>query len=386
MNIIQHRVPIIVKFLLKKITDLYLRYERHISSVSLLSGFIFTAFTLTRVDEFLENFWIIIHLVVAATGIILLNTLAKETPRGEIDESANEEEGTSERPDLHFWLTFIVQFSFGGLFSTFLVFYFRSATLATAWPFMLLLAATFIANERLRKHYSRLSFQITVLFISIYAFAIFIIPVLVHRMSSFIFILSGLVSLIILFGFLALLRLLTREKFRQSRKILCVSIGSIVLLMNVFYFTNLIPPIPLSLKDGGVYHSVQRLGDGSYELLYEKHPWYDYLRWFEPYHYIAGDQIFVFNSIFSPAQLNVDIVHRWQYFDENTHRWVTANIIDLGIFGGRENGFRTYSSKSNIFPALWRVDAETARGQTIGRVKFRVIASTEQPILNSKIK
>ena len=379
-------ILIMVNSFFKKITSLYLRYERHISSISLLLGFIFTAVTLTRVDEFLENFWIIIHLVVAATGIILLNTLAKETGRGEIDENANDEDKTSERPDLHFWLTFIVQFSFGGLFSTFLVFYFRSATLATAWPFMLLLAATFIANERLRKHYSRLSFQISVLFISIYAFAIFFVPVLMHRIGPFIFILSGVVSLIILAAFLAVLRSFTQEKFRQSRKILYASIGSIVILMNVFYFTNLIPPIPLSLKDGGVYHSVQRLDDGSYSLSYEKHPWYDYFRWFEPYHYVAGDSIYVFSSIFSPAQLNADIVHRWQYFDEKSHRWVTASVIDLGIFGGRENGFRTYSSKSNVFPALWRVDAETARGQTIGRIKFRVIASDSEPVLNREIK
>ncbi len=51
----------------------YLRYERLISSLSLIGGFIFDAVTLKRVDLFFENVWVAAHLVIAALGIILIN-------------------------------------------------------------------------------------------------------------------------------------------------------------------------------------------------------------------------------------------------------------------------------------------------------------------------
>ena len=31
---------------------------------------------------------------------------------------------------------------------------------------------------------------------------------------------------------------------------------SVVLIVNILYFANLIPPVPLALKDAGIYHQV----------------------------------------------------------------------------------------------------------------------------------
>src|ERR1035437_6928795 len=169
----------------------YLRRERLISSLSLLGGFIFDAVSLKRVDLFWENLWVAAHLIVAAGGIILINLYEKKK-----DKLSPKVAGL-----IHFWLIIIIQFAFGGLLSTFLVFYFRSGTLGSSWPFMLFLAAVFILNERLRHHYTRLIFQTSVLFVSIYSFAIFIVPVIVHQIGSGIFILSGAVSLAIIYLF-----------------------------------------------------------------------------------------------------------------------------------------------------------------------------------------
>lgn len=354
--------------------------------MSLFTGFIFTIFTLTQVDEFFENLWIGIHLLVASIGIIILNVIAKETPKGEVDENVIDQPKQSDSPDLYFWMTFMIQFAFGGLFSTFLVFYFRSATLSVAWPFLLLLCITFLANERLRRHYVRLSFQISVLFLAIYSFAIYLVPVVLHRLGADMFLLSTAVSLVILAVFLTILKVFTKEQFRKSRRILYFSIGGIVLVMNILYFTNLIPPIPLSLKDAGVYHEISRNMDGTYSLSYEKHRWYEVFRVFEKHHYVKGNPIYVWSAIFSPTNLDTDVIHRWQYYDEKTRRWITATIINLRLIGGRDDGFRTFSSKSSIFPGSWRVDVETSRGQTIGRIKFDVIAATSTPKLYTEIK
>ena len=57
---------------LSKFTDFYKRFEKYISPIGLIYGFIFTFLTLTRVDLFLENFWIVLHLLVVCSGILAI--------------------------------------------------------------------------------------------------------------------------------------------------------------------------------------------------------------------------------------------------------------------------------------------------------------------------
>lgn len=368
------------------LTTLYIRYERLLSSVSLFSGFIFTIFTLTQVDRFIENFFVLVNLLIAAIAIVIINVYAKETPKGEIDENVSDQPGTSERPDLHFWMTFAIQFAFGNIYSTFIVFYFRSATLSAAWFFLLLLMIAFIANERLRRHYTRLSYQISVLFLAIYSFAIYIVPVILKRLGTDTFIIATISSVVVLYGFLAILKYFTGEQFRKSKKILYSLIGGMVLIMNILYFSNIIPPIPLALKDSGIYHQITRNNDGTYTLSYETKRWWEVLKIFEKYHRAPGEPVYVWSAIFSPTELNTEIFHRWQYYDEDDRRWITASVINLKLIGGRDDGFRTFSSKSNVFPGSWRVDVETHRGQKIGRVKFDIINSSSTPSLETVVK
>ena len=61
----------------RRIITWYEKYERLVSSVSLVGGFIFDAFFLKRVDLFIENFWIVVHLLMAAVGIVALNIVEK---------------------------------------------------------------------------------------------------------------------------------------------------------------------------------------------------------------------------------------------------------------------------------------------------------------------
>jgi Protein of unknown function (DUF2914) len=323
---------------------------------------VFDIFALKRVDLFWENLWVGAHLVVAALGIILIN----------LNENKKEKLSPKIYGIIHFWLIITIQFAFGGLLSTFLVFYFRSGTLSASWPFLSVLAIVFILNELLKHHYTRLVFQTSVLFISIYAFAIFIIPVIFHQMGWGIFILSGLISLGALDFFVFCLKHIAREKFLESKKLLYLAITSITVLVNVLYFTNLIPPIPLSLKDAGVYHSIIRNADGNYTAIGEQQTFWDFFKMYEPFHEVKGQPIYVFSSIFSPASLNTQIIHEWQHYDETTKEWSTVGETKLSIVGGRDGGFRTYSTKTVSISGRWRVNVKTLQGQLIGRIKFEV--------------
>src|ERR1700722_14242547 len=176
---------------LSKLSNWYARWERPISSLSLIGGFVFDALTLTRVDLFWENLWVVGHLVIVGTSIVLIHVIEKK-----------EEDAETNPERLHFWLVNILQFFFGGLFSTFLVYYYRSATLAVSWPFLLLLLAAFVANESLKRHYARLTFQIALFYLSLFSFLIFIVPVVIHQIGAWVFIVSGALSLIFLALFL----------------------------------------------------------------------------------------------------------------------------------------------------------------------------------------
>lgn len=344
----------------------YERYERPISSLSLIGGFVFDAFTLKRVDMLLENFWVLVHLVGVAICIFLINWWH--------DESVN----IRDSGRLHFWLLTAMQFLFGGLLSVFIVFYFRSAELLVTWPFVVLLVLAFVANERLKNYYAQLTFQIGLLFLSIYAFAIFIVPVFMHRIGTDIFLLSGVVSLVIIVLFLWALGVYKKSQFRDTRLRVALLVFGIYAVITLFYFLNLIPPLPLALKDAGVYHSIVRDSAGSYAAQAEDIGWWGYFVPSHTFHAAPGDTVYAYTAVFSPAAFNTDIVHEWQYYDEAKKTWITVTRTSLLTTGGREGGFRTYSYKKDLAPGSWRVNVETVDGKVIGRLRFNIVAVDEE--------
>ncbi len=337
----------------------YERYENHISSLALILGFIIDSLTLRRVDLLPENIVLITYLFISSICIIAINIVETRRPAESVPGR------------IHFWLLIAMQFSFGGLFSAFLVFYGRSASFSASWPFLLILLFGLIGNELFKKQYTRLSFQVTVFFTALFSYLIFIIPVLTRSISPWSFLLSCLLAVILIYLFLKLLGRFVPEKIDQSRKRIIVSVGVIWSFVIVFYFANIIPPIPLSLKDVGVYHFLARSVDGNYTVQKEKEKWYHFFGR-DTFHFLKGEPVYVQSAVFAPTKLTADIVHEWQYFDEIKESWITASTVKLPVKGGRDGGYRSYSVKSNIFPGLWRVNVATLRGQTIGRLKFGV--------------
>lgn len=356
----------------KAIVNWYERYERHISSIGLIGGFVFDALYLTRIDLFWENVWVLSHLIVAGLGILALNYYFQRS--GDYLEEYRVY-------SIQFWLIFVIQFAFGGLLSTFLVFYFRSGTLSTSWPFLLLLAGAFVGNEAFKKHYARLSYQVSILFLSIFSFAIFIVPVILHQMGDRIFVYSGLLSLAFIYVFVSLLRLISHKHVLGNIKTLRLSIISVYVVINFLYFANLIPPIPLSLKEAGVYHEITRNSAGNYDALEEVGSWTDFFVQYKPIHLIPGKPIYVYSAIFSPAELNVNLTHEWQKYDDKNNGWVTAERIPLHIVGGRDGGYRTYSYISGVTAGLWRVNVLTPQGLLVGRIEFKAEETKTAPIL-----
>jgi len=205
-------------------------------------------------------------------------------------------------------------------------------------------------------------------------------------MGALIFLLSGFVSLVImgllLYGFARMMPKVAKEK----RRILALSILSIFLAVNFLYFTNIIPPIPLSLKDAGVYHFVGYDKEGNYSVRSEAKKWYEFDVGSKKIHLESGAPVYVYSAVFAPTDLNTKILHKWQYYNESKKEWITLSEILFPIVGGRDGGYRGYSFKKSVFPGKWRVDVTTERGQILGRISFKIVSSEDALVLTTEFK
>lgn len=326
------------------------KYDRYLGFAALSFGFTIDSLTLTRIDLFLDNLIIGSYLALSGITILLLNIF----------------------PNKFFttWLPFVLQMSFGGLFSGYVIFYSRSASLIASWPFLLMLAVLLLGNEFFRERYKRTAFQLSIWFIALFSFAIFYIPIYVKEISDQVFILSGLASLIVMWIILRFLSLVTKG-LGNSIYITRVTTVFIFIGFNVLYFTNLIPPIPLSLKEFGIYYNIKRDGN-DYLVTEEPIAWYKFKEK-NQYHHESGGSLFAFSSVFAPTDIQSDIIHEWSFYNELSGAWELKSKIQYQIFGGRDGGYRGYSVKDNLETGLWRIDVKNQRGQILGREKFNII-------------
>ena len=205
-------------------------------------------------------------------------------------------------------------------------------------------------------------------------------------MNTFIFIISGLVSL----GFtLALIRFIYRSspgtRAEISLKKLISIILSIYITINVFYYFNLIPPVPLAMHTGLVAHDVRK-ENNEYLVIYEKNPWYVFWRKHDiNFHRQADQRVYVFTSVFAPTDLKKSIFHRWKRYNPETGKWEVTDDIGFKVAGGRDLGFRGYTYKNNLSEGQWKVDVITEEELVLGVVDFE-IKNTSEPHKEEMVK
>ena len=356
-------------YLPKDLQELVRWYERYVSPVSLVAGFLADNYILLRrVDLWTSNALLFFYLTVAAGGILLINAVEA----GRVRDSRI----INAAP----LIPVVVQFSFGGLFSGYLSLYSRSAGLFQSWVFILVLAALLLSNERFTRLYRQFSFQIPLYFTVLFSFFTFFLPVVVHQIGPIIFLASGCFSIGAVALLLWTLSLIAPQREAQDRTTVARSIAVIFLVFNALYFSNLIPPLPLSLKEAGVYHDISR-SSGVYKLIGETTPWYEAFIYRETFHRVPRDIVYVYTAIFAPSGLTTPIIHEWQRYDDVSRKWVTTNTISFSINGGRDGGYRGYTQKSGLAEGKWRVNVLTTYGATIGRVSFNVEDATSTPAL-----
>ncbi len=334
--------------------------KNRISLVAFVGGFILDTLTLTRIDLLFENIVFITYLTVAFLGILLVHAVDTRRISSTLFLKA--------RP----FLPVLIQFPLGGLFSGFLIFYTKSASLFTSWPFVLILLTLFMSNELFRKRYEKLVFQVSLFYFALISYLVLIIPVILHTISTSTFIFSGIVSLICIYLLVLAIRRLYPKLYVLGARLMWMCIGLVYIGFHVLYFTNMIPPVPLALKEIGVFHSVIRTGNG-YSVRFEKPEWYEAWRTTSGlYHRTKGEAAYCFSSVFAPTYLRTKVYHSWQR-KTSDGSWIRESRIPFTIEGGRDGGYRGYTWKQNLSEGVWRCVVETENMQVIGQTTFNIV-------------
>lgn len=354
-----------------KILTIYDQYEKYVPIASFFTGFSWDSITLTRIDRIFDNVTLLTYILLLGGFISLTNLVEKQVIKKPFLVKYRE------------WYPIIIQFFLGGLFSAYLIFYFQSADLTKNWLFIGLLLGLLVANEFLSDRLTNIYLQMLLYFLACFSFFIFFMPVVTGYLNVWMFLLGGFISLAVVIGTLYMLyhfhAVNSVEEFWRVTALVGVLFG----VLNLFYFMNWIPPIPLSLKFGGMYHQVTKVEEG-YALKHETPEWYQFFKDSDDeFFYAPGDTVFCFTSVFAPTTIKTKIYHRWQKYLDDKENWETTDRISYPISGGRDGGYRSYTYKRYIKPGEWRIRVETENEQVLGQIYFDVkeVAEREKELV-----
>lgn len=350
----------------------YEKYERVLLPGTLFFGVIVDIFTFTSININTAFIILGLHILFSGSAIYFLNAydikfLKKENHILQF---------------IRLICPLIIQFSFGALLSASFIFYIFSGSIYVSWPFILLLIILMISNDVFRKYYLLARVQISIFFFLLLSTSSIVLPFILQKLGATIFISSGILALLIILIYILLLnRFTSKDKFNIKK--LAIPIISIFIFINFLYFLNIIPPIPLSLKEAVIGHKINT-ANGNYTILVEKTSLIEKIIPGITIHKQKGESISLYTAIFAPGNLKTDIYHDWQHYENK--KWVSYDRFSYSIFGGKKTGFRGYSIKNNLPEGKWRVNIEIESKQVVGRVYFNIVEVDIIPELIEKVK
>ena len=258
----------------------------------------------------------------------------------------------------------------GTLLNIYTLFYFKSASLWTSFAFLVLLAGLLAVNELKPFANSGTTLRLSLFSLCLVSYFTYLVPTLVGSIGTLPFLgtLTAATACVAALAFW-LKRDLPDPRATLSRHLLipyaCVALGFAAL-----YFLKVIPPVPLSLSEIGVYHEVRREGD-EFILARARPRWRFWERGDQTFLARPDDKVYCYISVFSPARFSERLQVRWMHKPAGQD-WSEADAIPLAIAGGREAGWRGFTSKARWQPGRWRVRVETSDRRELGHVELNV--------------
>jgi hypothetical protein len=335
-------------------------FRKHWLTMSFVLGFVTDTIMLNQVDSLGDNLILLTYVVLANISLVLFYS------------GISERFGAKASRFLVKYMPGVMQYSFGGILSGMLIFYGRSGDWVTSAPFLLLILSVIFSNELVNKRSDRLVYHVSLYFIGVFSYIVLVLPIIFGVMGDLMFLASGVVALLVVTILIQLLYRIVPNFMRVNTRRIILMVGSIYTALNILYFTGVIPPIPLSLTELQVVHSVTKV-DNAYRLITEEQPWWRELPFTKAVLHPAAPSISCFARVYAPAKLHTEIYHRWQYIDTNGN-WAERARIKYSIAGTNKGGFRGWTTVEGIGNGTWRCSVETARGQVLGRTTVNVFS------------
>lgn len=347
--------------MVSKLKVFYQRHKKAAPVIFFFGGFIWDSLTLQRIDHLYSNVVLFGYLLCLMIALYIYNVSDDGRWKNTFLESYQD------------YAPLAVQFFLGGLSSAYVIFFFRSVSLTQTMVFFILLVFLLVSNEFLKHRISNKYLQFGAFFFVTFTFMEFMIPVFVGVISTFWFIVSGLVALGITAAFIGFIYRRSPSTRREINPVPLASIiAAIYLTINVLYYFNMIPPVPMALQQGIIAYDVEKT-DHHYAVTYDPDKRYKMWRIFNhEFSYTPGDTVFAYTSIFAPTNLTEEVAHRWKWLDPKTDTWQISDEISYEVEGGRGGGYRGYTFKTNIHPGQWEIDVITSEGLILGTINFEV--------------
>ncbi|MBI3555073.1 MAG: DUF2914 domain-containing protein [Deltaproteobacteria bacterium] len=329
----------------ERIREFHKKHERWFPLAFFVFGFLFDAVMIRRIDEPMVIIQQAAYLV--AAGALICMFLMNRT----------------------FWKyqEELLHFLLGTLLNAYMIFYFKAASLFASLGFILLLCGLLYFNESKR-------FRNALFCLCLTSYFVCMVPIALGALGWIPFVLGLLAAT------LAIAPMVWFLLKRDLAKPIVLPFLAVQAAFALLYFLEMIPPVPLSVTSIGIYHDIRK-ANGAYELVSTRSRWRFWQKGDQLFTARAGDRIFCFARIFSPSRFKDKLQVRWLHYDER-HGWMHHDAIPLPVVGGREEGFRGFTVKSNYEPGEWRVQVETSDNRELGRIYFRVVAdagSEERP-------
>ena len=235
--------------------------KRYGNILFFVGGFIFDVITLNRIDNVLDLLWQSVYLT-GITAILLMDARVHWghwTPAPKIAK-------------LWHHSTEALHFSYGGLLSGYVIFYFKSASASRSLVFLSLVALLMFLNEMPQVKAAGNRMRLGLYAFCVVSYLNYLIPVIAGRMGTWSFILAVLLTAAICYE-------VTRRlvSWHPEADGAAWSLGwppaLVLIVITTLYACKWIPPVPLSLKFIGIYHQIEK-ADGHYRLIYPKQPIY----------------------------------------------------------------------------------------------------------------
>lgn len=265
-----------------------------------------------------------------------------------------------------------LHFLFGSLLNLYSLFYIKSASVVSSIAFLALMLAIILANELPIVKRAKVSLKIALYVICLISFFSILFPLLIGFVGWTSFSLALLTTGAAVVFHLRRLQQAIQDQAVLRRALLAPSAATLALFLG-FYVLGWIPPVPLSVKEHGIYHAIEKR-NGHYYLSFEKVWWKFWQTSDSVFRARPGDSLYFYAQVYSPTRISDQVVLHWLLKDAR-RGWLTSDKISMSIQGGREAGFRGFAYKSNYQPGEWQVRVETTTGIEISRYSFEVVAA-----------